>query len=196
MKVIAPVVTIAEARAMPAGEPAVIGGLTLNSLSTFGDSSVHLVDATGSIRGTNVGPLVIFVGDSVRFRGTLSIENGRRTLDLISPFLVTHETNQNPPQPTVLSTVQAQTASGGTWDAALVQVTAATIASDTLTSPNGDFSFSVDNGGGPLSVILDVDTGISTTTIVPGNTITLVGLLLPTGMGTWLLKPRSNSDLQ
>lgn len=196
LEVTVPVVTIAEARAMPAGEPAVIVGLALNSRSTFGDLSIHLVDATGSIRGTNVGPTVIFVGDSVRFRGTLSVQDGQRTLDMISPFLITHETNLTPPQPTVLTTAQARTASGGTQDAALVQVTAATIASDTSTGSNGDFSFTVDDGSGPLTVILDVDTGISTTPIVPGNTITLIGVLLPIGTGTWQLKPRSNSDLQ
>lgn len=196
LDVTVPVVTIAEARVMPAGEPAVIIGLALNRLSTFGDLSVHLVDATGSIRGTNVDTTLIFVGDSLQFRGTLSVENEQRTLDMISPFLITHETNLTPPQPTVLTTAQARTASGGTQDAGLVQVTAATIASDTLTSSDGDFSFTVDDASGPLTVILDVDTGISTTSIVPGNSITLIGVLLPIGTGTWQLKPRSNGDLQ
>jgi hypothetical protein len=72
-----PKVTIAEARQLPLGTKVFIEGVALNSLPTFGDTTVSIEDTTGALRITGVrGPLVA-LGDSVRFLGKLARETGR-----------------------------------------------------------------------------------------------------------------------
>src|SRR5690606_23254551 len=56
--------TLAEARAMQAGDRVIVSGIALNASSAFGDSTLHLADATGSIRATRIRDAVA-AGDSV-----------------------------------------------------------------------------------------------------------------------------------
>jgi len=94
-----------------------------------------------------------------------------------------------------VKTAVAATASGGTLDAQLVVVDSAVI-SDTG-SVLGGFRLTVSDGSGNLSVILDQRAGfVVPGAFVPPNRFRIVGLLVPTGTGTWTLKPRSAADLQ
>jgi hypothetical protein len=54
----------------------------------------------------------------------------------------------------------------------------------------------VTDGTGNLTVVIDRATGIAVpATYVPGNVFNLVGILVPTGAGTWVLRPRTAADL-
>jgi hypothetical protein len=93
-----------------------------------------------------------------------------------------------------VTTAEAASANGGLLDAELVRIVDGTIADDT-TTVNGDYQFTVDDGSGPVLVILDQDAGLTRTPYVPGVVIDATGVLVPDGAGAWVLKPRNNSDL-
>jgi hypothetical protein len=185
-----PSYTIAEARTRPLGEKVFLEGVALNNVTTFGDSTVHLRDSTAAIRITGSrGPLVAG-GDSVRFLGAVGardgqpvIENGQTTILQIVGL----------PAPIRLTTAAAAAAEGGR-DAELVRIVDGTIADDTATV-GSDYRFTVDDGSGPVLVVLDGDAGLTRTPYVPGVVIDATGVLVPTGAGTWVLKPRNNGDL-
>jgi hypothetical protein len=81
---------------------------------------------------------------------------------------------------------------GGTLDAALVRVLNATIQSTSIVG--GDRHYTVDDGTGSATVVIDVDLPEFATTDfstwIPGARMTATGLLVPTGGGVWVLKPR------
>jgi len=186
-----PAHTLAEARVRPVGEKMFVEGLTLNNSTTFGDSTVHVRDTTGAMLVTGArGPLVA-AGDSVRFLGRIGarngqpiVENGQATILAIVGLPVAIR----------ITTTEAGSANGGVLDAELVRIVDGTIADDT-TTVNGDYQFTVDDGSGPVLVILDEDAGLTRTPYMPGTLIDATGLLLPDGAGAWVLKPRNNSDL-
>src|SRR5690606_9309041 len=68
--------TVAEARAMEAGTRVIISGVTLNASSVFGDSTLHVQDATAAIRVLRVRDAVA-AGDSVRVIGTVGLAGGQ-----------------------------------------------------------------------------------------------------------------------
>lgn len=188
-----PTVTIAQARNLPVGRRVQLVGLALNGWATFADSTVNLVDATGStIRALRVAPVNLFAGDSVRLVATIGALNGETML--LGANATVLATGRTLPAPQPLSTKAADNASGGTLDAALVQVAKAVV-KDTLTLPTGDYRLHVDDGSGPLTVVLDRDLGLRLTPFVPGATIDFTGLLIPnTGGASWFLKPRAATD--
>jgi hypothetical protein len=187
-----PSYTLAEARTRPLGEKMFVEGLALNNSTTFGDPTVHLRDTTGALRITGVrGPLVA-VGDSVRFLGKAGrdsagyvvVEDAQATILLIVTL----------PVAVRVSTDSAASAGGGALDAELVRIVDGEIADDT-TTVNGDYRFTVDDGSGPVLVVLDDDAGLTRTPYVPGVVIDATGVLVPDGAGAWVLKPRNNGDL-
>ena len=183
-----PAVTIAEARQLPLGTKVFVEGVALNSLPTFGDTTVHIVDTTGTLRVTNVrGPLVA-LGDSVRFLGKLAARDGQPVLDGAQAIVLV--TGPGRPAETV-STAVAATADGGRLDAALVKVVNGTI--EAITDTLVDYVFTVDDGSGPLTVVFDRDASLTHTGYVPGKVIDATGVLVPDGLGAWRLKPRTNT---
>ncbi len=149
-----PAVTIAEARQLPLGTKVFIEGVALNSLPTFGDTTVSIVDTTGALRITNVrGPLVA-LGDSVRFLGKLAARDGQPVLDGAQAIVLV--TGPGRPAETVTTAVAA-TADGGRLDAALVRVVAATISDTVTVAVQGDSNYvaTMDDGSGPLIVVFD-----------------------------------------
>jgi hypothetical protein len=186
-----PVFSIAAARALPAGQSVTVVGVALNSSGTLSDTTVHLADTSGAIRLTRLRTTVV-AGDSVRVRATTSSRGLQPTLDAGTTTALGR--GLFPTAPT-LTTAVAATAAGGTRDAQLVVVLSALI-SDT-TRVQGDFRLTVSDGSGNLVVQLDQTAGFVVPGLfVPGNTFDLVGLLAPTGTGSWRLKPRSAADLR
>ena len=185
-----PSYTVAEARTRPLGEKIFIEGLVLNNSPAFGDSTVHLRDTTGAIRITGTrGPLVA-AGDSVRFLGTVAALNGQPVIENGQATIL-----QIVGLPVAIGVLTFSAASAqGDLDAELVRIVDATIADDTATV-NGDYQFTVDDGSGPVLVVLDQDVGFTTPRDLyfPGEVIYAVGVLVPTGSGAWVLKPRNNS---
>jgi hypothetical protein len=185
-----PIVTTAEARSLPPGEKVFIVGVALMETGTFGDTTVHLADTPGAIRATRVRSPVLSPGDSARLRGTISTRDGQPTLDEASPFIVL---SGPAPDATVVISARAATADGGQLDAALVLLADAVV--DDTGTVGGDFVATVDDGSGFLDVVFDADVGFDLEAIVPDTVLSVTGLLVPSGPGTWVLKPRSVLDV-
>jgi hypothetical protein len=186
-----PAYTLAEARTRPVGEKIFVEGLALNNSTTFGDSTVHLRDSSDAILVTGTrGPLVAS-GDSVRFLGKIGARNGQPVIENGQAIILAIV---GLPVAIRVTTAEAASANGGLLDAELVRIVDGTIADDT-TTVNGDYQFTVDDGSGPVLVILDQDAGLTRTPYVPGVVIDATGVLVPDGAGAWVLKPRNNSDL-
>lgn len=194
-----PIRTIAQVRAMTPGAARVfVTGVALNARTTFSDTTLHLVDVTGAIRATRVRPsTVAFVpGDSVRLRARIATRSGQLVLDDVSVFVV------NPtfiPTAATITTLQASTGDGATRDAQLVRLQNAQV-TDTATV-GGDLTMTMNDGTGPVTVVLDraADIGFRAP-FPPGeyvapNRFDVLGVLVPTGLGTWRLKPRGPLDL-
>ena len=98
------------------------------------------------------------------------------------------------PVPVRVTTAVAASADSSKLDADLIRIVDATIANDTATV-NGDYSFTLSDGSGPVKVVFDQDAGLTRTPYVPGVIVDVTGVLVPDGLGGWLVKPRANSDL-
>lgn len=187
-----------EVRGMPLGTHVFVTGVALHARTTYSDSLFHVVDTSGAIRAVRVRPssASALAGDSVRVRGIVATRLGQRVLDEVSVFVVTP--TFIPPAATV-STGEASSALGGGADAALVRVLGATI-TDTVTV-DGHITMTVDDGSGALLVRLDRAADALFRPPFPanfyqaGNTFDIVGVLVPTGTGTFVLRPRSSLDL-
>jgi hypothetical protein len=186
-----PIVTVAEARALPIDKRVFVQGIVLNGRSTFGDNTVHLSDTSGFIRATRVRAATLFPGDSVRFRGTMRTLDGQPTLDDVTSFILAISEE---PDPTEVGTAVAASADGGLLDAALVSIADATVA-DTATVDD-DFHVTVDDGSGVLVVVLDEDVGFDLTPYEPASVVSVTGLLVPADQDIWVLKPRGGRDIE
>jgi hypothetical protein len=185
-----PVISIRAARALTPGQIAVVVGVALNGSTTFSDTTVFLADTSVAIRLTRLRTAVT-AGDSVRVQATTATRNGQPTLD---GGTVTALGRGFYPAAATLTTAAAATAAGGTRDAQLVLVPNATI-SDTATVL-GDFTLTVSDGSGNLKVVLDRAALFTVPGVyVPPNQFDITGILVPTGTGTWTLKPRTSADL-
>jgi hypothetical protein len=192
------VVSIKAARALPAGQTVIVVGVALNGSATFSDATVHLVDTSAAIRLTRVQATLAF-GDSVQVTGITSSRTGQPTLDSVTSTLFS--TGHTSYAPTLLTTAAAAGAASGTGDAQLVEVQNATISAASTVTQGGVsyWSLTVSDGSGDLQVLLDPKAGFVSPIVpgiyVAGNMFNIVGLLVPTGTGPWMLKPRSTADL-
>jgi hypothetical protein len=190
LEVNVPVISITDARTKPVGELVFIDGVALIGLTTFGDGTLHIADASGAIRATRVHQAVIFPGDSVRLIGRIAIREGQAVVDDAESFTLGF--SRTPP-PTEIETNVAASASGGLLDAALVKVFNATIGATATVA--GDFVLTVDDGTGPLEVVLDQSIPFSLGPFTVGVVVDATGVLVPTGSGSWQLKPTSPGDI-
>jgi DNA/RNA endonuclease YhcR with UshA esterase domain len=187
-----PTATIAAARALPPGQVIAIEGVALNAWATFGDGSVHMADSTGTIRVFEPSTSVIAAGDSLRFVGIIQLSSGQ---PILASADVTHRGLSHwVPNPIRVFSAVAATADGGALDATLVEVTGAVV--DSVKTVASETHLIIDDGTGQVTVVLDRDTGISGGGYAVDDAIEVVGMLVPTASGTWLLKPRSSSDLR
>lgn len=189
--------TIAEARAMPAGRRIMVRGKVLSAMQYFRDSTSFIKDATGYLRITGSrhrpGRTGNNQGDSVTVLGTTGSSLGQPVL---VNGLFASLAEGAAPVAIVVSVADANTAMGGTLDAALVQVTRAKI-SDTLPQLP-DFLVRIadsTNAAVLADVVLDSLLGLNSTFFRPGLTMTTKGVLVPRGNGTWILKPRGGGDI-
>lgn len=186
-----PIVTVAEAKALPPGKRVFIAGVLLVQTGTFSDTTAFLSDPTGSIRGTNVVPSSAFAGDSVRFLGRTAVRDSLTVLDRVRIFDIGFVVMLAPLR---ITSAEAATANGGVLDAALVKIATDTI-TDTLTDGFGNYTFTADDGTGPVTVVLDQNISFTQSRDTIGAVVDVTGLLVPQVPGTWILKPRSNADI-
>ena len=188
-----PLVTVAEALALPIGTNVFVDGIALNARETFGDSTIHVADTSGALRAIRAGPSAVFPGDSIRLRGTMATRDGRVVLNLdrrAPSVLAIAEL----PAPDTVTTAVAGAAGAGVLDAGFVRIDSARI-TDTTTAA-GDFVVTVNDGSGPLAVLFDQDVAfIPEQFLVPGADLAVSGLLVVAGPGVWQLKPRSDADV-
>ncbi|HEX6135406.1 MAG TPA: carboxypeptidase-like regulatory domain-containing protein [Longimicrobiales bacterium] len=184
-----PTVLVSAARAMEVGRRVAVEGIALTGWATFGDSTVHLLDPTGSIRAVRVTGNVA-AGDSVRLLGTIDVRDGQPVLSSASATVL--DAGVGVPQPDSVPTSTARSAAGGTRDAGQVRVGGTVTGSQTL--PSGDLLLTVNDGSGPLDVVFDVSVSRNPGPYVPGALLRAAGVLVPTGSGTWQLKPRGPAD--
>ncbi len=189
-----PLVTVAQALALPIGEKVFVDGIALNATATFGDSTIHVADTFGTLRAVRAGPSSLFPGDSIRLRGSIGTRDGRVVIDLDrDPPTVLAIAEL--PAPNTMTTAAAASAAGGILDAALVKIDSARV-TDTTTIDD-DFVVTVDDGSGPLEVLLDKDVSFAPEPfLVPGADLEVSGLLVVTGSGAWRLKPRSDAEVK
>ena len=194
-----PVRTIAEARLLAPGQRLFVRGIALHARETFSDTTLHIVDATGAIRATRVRPSVggLVAGDSVILRARIANRLGQRVLDDVTPFVL--GTTFIPSAPALTTLAVSSGGVAGSLDAALVRLINVVV-TDTATVA-GDLQLTVNDGSGAATVILDrsADAGfrlpLPVGLYIPGKRFDLGGVLVPTGTGTWRLKPRSALDL-
>jgi hypothetical protein len=188
-----PEVSIRAARALPAGKRVFIRGKVLGG-ATFGDTTTHVADTSGQIRLTRVslraGLTTTNPGDSVSVIGETSSRAGQPTLDEAAIFRLT---TRPAPQPLSVTSGTAANANNGLLDAALVRVTSVLISDSGTVAP--DFRVVASDGTGALTIILDGNLNFARTQFRPGRSINVTGLLVPDGLGGWVLKPREVGDV-
>jgi hypothetical protein len=185
-----PVITVAEARARPAGQIVFTDGVMLNAWAAFADSTAHIADVTAALRGIRIAPKSLDIGETVRFVGTMSVQNGQPVIADVAAFSLG---GLNPQSPVNLATAEATTARAGALDAALARIQNCVITS--TGASGGDFLLTVDDGSGPVVVVLDKDIFVSFGDYTAGAIVNVTGLLVPTGSGTWVMKPRQDIDV-
>ena len=189
-----PEVSIRAARALPPNRRVFIRGVILAGVQSFRDTTSHVADSSGQIRLTQVvllgGLLGNNPGDSVSVLGLTSTRAGQPTLDNAR---IARFATRPPPIPLPVSTSTAASASGGTLDAGLVVITSGIISDTASIAP--DFRITASDGSGPIQIIIDGNLQIPKSVFKPGFSITARGVLVPTGFGSWTLKPRSGGDI-
>ena len=190
-------VSLAAARALPAGKRVMVRGTVTSALQFFRDSSAFLVDSTGSLRitgsrarpgsqGNNIGDSVLVLGTSGRNLGQGVLQGG----------LFGTLANGVAPLPRVTSVVDAKNAMGGALDAVLIQLNNVVLRDTLVSGP--DFMLKVADPADTafkITVVIDQLIPAPHGFFLPGRTGTFRGVLVPVGDGTWILKPRTAADI-
>lgn len=185
-----PSFTTAEVRLLEAGSRIAVEGIALNASATFADSTVHIVDGSGSIRAVRVQSAVA-AGDSVRLIGTVGLRQGQPVI--AGAVAVMLRAGVGVADADSISTATAAGAHNGDTDAGQVRIGGTVVASEAL--PNGDVALGVDDGSGRVDVLFDKDVLFAPGPYQPGALLRAAGVLVPTGSGTWQLKPRGAADV-
>jgi choice-of-anchor B domain-containing protein len=181
--------SVAGARAMNAGARVMVSGVAITASSVFGDSTLHLMDATGSIRATQVRHAVA-AGDSVRMIATVAFVAGQPVLSAATT--VVEIAGVGVPAPDSVSTGEAATAAGGDLDAGQVAVSGTISAVGTNAA--GDVILTIDDGSGALVIELHHSVNFPVT-YAAGEQVRARGVLVPAGSGGWRLRPRAASEI-
>lgn len=196
-----PSYSLAEVRDLPVGKKGFTEGIVLNARDRFGDGAVHLQAGTSYLRVVGTPRVALFPGDSVRILGRAAQEAGQPVFEQGEPVLLAQQVVL--PQPLEFTTADATTADDGAKDAALVRIRDADIIDTvTVTGTLGrDLHMTVDDGSGPVSLILQELGGFNLGQVHPDSFSIreATGLLIPTrvadGSSVWRLVPRSATDL-
>lgn len=190
-------VTVAEARQLSAGIRVYVRGIVLAPLQAYSDSSTFLGWGGASIRlpgsrhrpgrtGNNPGDSVIVLGTTAQRDGQPVLASG-----LIGTLGVTPA-----PVPVAIAIADVRTASGGTLDAALISVVGAVILDTTASGPDLLVRIGLQADTSVTAhVLIDAKQNAPRTIFRPGLAITVRGVLVPRGDGTWVIKPRGGGDV-
>lgn len=190
-----PTLPVDTARQEPIGTRLFVEGLALNRWGTFADSTVHVRDSSGTVRAVRVPPVAVSAGDSVRVQGIVSIRTGQTVLQNGPLFVI--RAGVESPAPDTVQAATAAAADGGRLDAGLVHLDSVVV-QDTTISAFGESILTVEDASGTAEVLFDRDVGfvLSFPGDIIGTILDVTGVLVPSGTpGSWLLKPRRNSDV-
>lgn len=190
-----PRANLAEARTLPLESRIFVEGRALNAWGAFGDSTLSVRDSTTAMRAVGVAPVNIAAGDSVRLLGTTSIQRGQPVLkDVLATVL---QTGTQSPAADTVTTAEAAAANAGDLGADLVYMDSAVI-QDTTRNAAGELVLMVDDGSGPVAVVLDANIPfrLSFPMEMVGTILRVTGVLVPSELtGEWVVKPRGQSDV-
>ena len=92
-----------------------------------------------------------------------------------------------------LTTAVAATANGGVRDADIASLVGGEILS--TSSANGDLTVTIDDGSGPLDLVVDSVLQVAPNIFVIGDSLSGQGILVPAAGGaTWQFRPRFRQD--
>lgn len=187
-----PIVNATTLPSQTVGRRVTVEGIALNSWAAFSDSTIHVWDGKNAILSVRVAPSAVAQGDSVRIVGTVGISGTKTILtDAVARVL---SGSRGTPTVDLLSTASARTASAGKLAFAQARIANALIKDTTRVGLIRRVT--VDDGSGPVDIILDPRIVFNTTFLVPGATLSATGLLTLASDGTtWQLKPRSQAEL-
>jgi hypothetical protein len=187
-----PNVSAAQTRTLPIGSRVYVDGITLNGWNTFGDSTVHIADASGAVRAIRVQPSPVVAGDSVQVLGTIGVSDGRRALVDASISIVAFARGLPPIDS--IATAAVATAGGGARADSHARIAGALIV-DTATV-GADRILGVNDGSGRVEVVLSSRITFSPGPYVPGGTLSAAGVLVPSPSSTaWRLRPRERNEV-
>ncbi|HKK94575.1 MAG TPA: hypothetical protein VJ925_14165 [Longimicrobiales bacterium] len=193
-----PAFALEEIAGLATGRRVFTSGIALNRRLSFGDGRVHLRGAEEALRAVEVERVGFNTGDSIRVLGRTAIREGQPVLADVSVSVLVSLAAV--PAPIVTTTAAAATAEGGEIDADLVRIRDARIV-DTATVA-GDFVVTVDDGSGPLEVLLQAFQSFNLTGLEPDPVLRvtqMTGLLVPfvegDGSIRWRLVPRGGFDI-
>lgn len=189
-----PELSIRQARLLPAGRRVFVRGLVLAGVQLYSDQSSHMADTSRAVRLTNVALLGGLTGnaagDSVVVLGTVGLVNGQTVL---SGARVTRVATRPAPVPKPVTSAVAASAQNGALDADLVLVSSVVVSDSMTVAPH--FQVVASDGSGAVTIQLDTNPGIATNGFRIGRILNVRGVLVPTGQGSWILKPRGAGDI-
>jgi hypothetical protein len=183
--------TIAEARALPDGSLVTVAGVSLTD-SAFSEGGGYLADPTGSI-AVLLADGAFPRGVELTVRGTVDDRFAQRTIRAGSVDVTVGGPGTGP------SPVPADTgAIGESHEGRLVSVGGAIDGGPT--SLSSGLAYEVDDGSGPVRVLVGPGTGIDTSAWQPGAVVSVVGVVgqrdsSGTGSDGYRVQPRDPEDV-
>lgn len=183
--------TIADARALADGSVARLTGVTISS-SDFHEGGGYLADATGGIAVLVAGG-VFPRGVALSVEGTIDDRYAQRTLRVDAEDLTIGQ-EMDAPDP-----IEVDTGSIGEPTEGQL-VTLVGIVQGAPTDLAAGLMFEVDDGSGPIRVLVGPTTGIDTSTWQTGITLTVTGIVgqrdsSGTGSEGYRVQPRDPADI-
>ena len=185
-------VTVAGARAVPDGTEATVEATAITP-SDFTDGGGYVTDATGGVAVIVEGGAFVR-GERLRLTGTVSDRFAQRTLRVAADRIVRLGSGGEP--------AAAGAATGSIGEAAegrLVRISGQVLGAPAQLTAG--LAYDVDDGSGPIRVLVATATGIDTGGWHRGATITLVGVVgqrdsSGTGSLGYRVQPRDRADVE
>ena len=166
--------SIAQARTAPIGSVVTVSGTVSTPpgafASSFFDLGFGLQDDTAGIFVSSQVLLGAHLGDKARVTGALQDSFGLLILVPASPSGVAVGEDGPPVLPEFVSTAGV----GESTEGSIVQVVGTVSQAVSSDLPYG-YKFAVDDGSGPIQIFINTQTGIDSSALTPGDTVSVTG---------------------
>jgi len=183
--------SIAEARSQPDGTTVTVEGVTLTA-SDFVDGGGYLVDATGGI-AILLSDGAFGRGERLRVTGTVDDRYAQRTVRANAATILSLGSGTDP-----LAMDSGTGTIGEALEGQLVEITG--VISSSVTTLSSGLAWDLDDGSGPVRVLVGTATGIDASSWARGVGLTLIGVVgqrdsSGTGTSGFRVQPRDPGDL-